>query len=681
MIDVVVDGETVRVPAGSTVMDACKAAKRFVPTLCFNPRLPPTGVCRVCLVQMSRGDRSVLVPACSTEVNAGAKVETSSPDAIEGHKSTLSMIMQDHPWECPTCEANGDCKLQSLVNRYGLEDKWVKTADAAAAHHHPHGDGHHQDVLRVRGGSTTFESRTDCGSSRRGLTEDCEQTSWLSSVHSRWDDDSTNALNRELDKCISCGRCVQACSELQGLHVLGMRGRGRGAVPMPAYDLPLSETACIQCGQCAAACPTGAIHEKPEWRWVLDELNKSRERRKYKLIVAQTAPATRVSIGEEMGLRIGDPMSSPGRLVGSLRALGFDEVYDAQFTADLTILEEGSELLARMGLVPHAHTEEPVLPQFSSCCPGWVNLVERLYPDFIPNLSSARSPQAMLSSLMKNVIAARRGLKPEEVLMVSVMPCTAKKDEAKRPQLTTPDGHPETDVVVTTRELGRMLRFMGVKFLSLPEQCEYDSPLGSSSGAATLFGVTGGVAEAAVRTAHRIITGEELKGIDYTPVRGLRGVVKVATVGPLEVGGEKKSINVAVLHGTGNARAFLDAVRAKRKGCAVPEHVPKEIADIDFDSLHFVEVMACQGGCIGGGGQPKSDSANVLQERAAAIYSLDKHAGYRVSHKNEQVKQLYDEVLGHPLSEKSHHLLHTTYTDRSSAVKAGPHDVDMKRGE
>ncbi|KIZ02242.1 NADH dehydrogenase I subunit G [Monoraphidium neglectum] len=521
-------------------------------------------------------------------------------------------------------------------------------------------------------------------------------------------DASSAAISIDREKCIKCGRCVEVCQDVQKMNVLGWFSRGRERHVGVFCDSDVSASACISCGQCASVCPVGAISERPQWRQVLELLESKRKRTflpesrrraplvspvarlwwrrqllwaEPRVMVVQTAPATRVAIGEELGLAPG--AVATGQMVAGLRALGFDYVFDTNFSADLTIMEEGTELLARLranaagrsppdaaataaaagpagGAGPAAPAAAaappPPLPMFTSCCPGWVNLVEQEYSDFIPHLSSCKSPQQMMGTVIKIIWAPKAGLKPEDVVVVSLMPCTAKKFEAARPEMTSPGGGRHVDFVLTTRELGRMLRLNRVPALSLPPS-GYDSPMATTTGAAVIFGNSGGVAEAAVRTLYELVTGQELPRLEFQELRGLQGI-KHATIQlpapapapePGAAAPAPSELRIAVVNGIANARRLLDALRA---GAAPP--------------LDFVEVMTCPGGCIGGGGQPKSRDPGVLAKRMQAIYSIDEAATIRRSHANPEVAALYARSsLESPSSPAAHALLHTSYRDRS----------------
>lgn len=572
-IKVTINGREYTVPSEVTILEACNIAGVYVPSLCNHPRLEPTGACRVCVIEVE-GARN-LQPACATKVQEGMKINTNTERVEKALRFNLSLLLSRHPKDCMTCEANGRCEFQDLIYRYDIKDMF---------------------------GEEEMEHLYD---------------------------DSSPSVVRDLDKCIVCGRCVRACSELQGMDIYSMSNRGYKSLPMTAFNTPLYETECISCGQCALFCPTGAITENPDVREVLNLLE-----RHDKVVVVQTAPATRVAIGEEFGMEPGSV--STGKMVAALKRLGFDYVFDTNFAADLTIVEEGSEFLERL-------KNGGPFPMFTSCCPAWINLMEKNYPELINNVSSAKSPQQMLGPVVKTFFAKKKGIPVDDIVVVSIMPCTAKKDEAKRPQHTI-DGRPTVDVVLTTRELAKLIRMKKIPFASLPEE-NYDDPLGESTGAAALFGTTGGVMEAALRTAYELATGKALPKLDFTDVRGLSGIKEA------EVDIDGKKIRVAVAHGTAKVRELVDKIVS---------------GEVYYD---FVEIMACPGGCIGGGGQPYSLDKDVLKKRMEGIYSIDERSVIRKSHENPSIKKLYEEFLERPLGHLSHELLHTTYSDRSRKVR------------
>ncbi|AKI96921.1 NADH-dependent [FeFe] hydrogenase, group A6 [Kosmotoga pacifica] len=571
-VTIIVDGKEYQVNEDQTILEACRSIGIDIPTLCYHPALSVVGSCRVCVVEVE-GARN-LAPACATKVADGMVIRTNSDRVKKSVKFNLGLLLSNHPNDCMTCDVNGRCEFQDLIYQYNVKDMFPKEL--------------------------------------RNVPYD----------------ESSPSLFRDMNKCIACGRCVRACEELQGLSILSMVNRGHHSLPLPALGAPIVATDCINCGQCATVCPVGAITERMEFRRVLEELDRHE-----KVLIVQTAPAVRVALGEEFGEEPGT--ISTGKMVAALRRLGFDYVFDTNFAADLTIMEEGSELLDRV-------KNGGKFPMFTSCCPGWVNLMEKLYPEFTENLSSAKSPHEMLGALVKTYFAERIGKNPEDIFVVSIMPCTAKKDEATREQLKV-KGVDGVDVVLTTRELGKLIKMKKIPYESLPEE-EYDKPLGISTGAAVIFGTTGGVMEAALRTAYELYTGKELPKLDFEDVRGLAGVKETV------VNLDGKELKVAVAHGGANVIKLMEKLRN---------------GEVYYD---FIEIMACPGGCIGGGGQPKSNKPGYLEKRMEAIYSIDEMSTLRKSHENPAVLKLYEEYLGEPLSHLSHELLHTHYRDRKESV-------------
>lgn len=567
MIKITIDGSEVTVPKNSTVLEAAQAAGIRIPTLCYHPELRPEGNCRVCVVEVS-GART-LAAACVYPVSEGMFVNTRTPAVREARKAVVELLLANHPKDCLSCQRNLNCELQSIAGELGIRK------------------------IRFDGEVKNYEL-----------------------------DAKNPSLVRDQNKCILCGRCIRACSEQQDVHVYTYANRGFKTTVVPAFNLGLHEAACTYCGQCSAVCPTGAIVEKDDTQAVWEALSNPK-----KHVVVQTAPAVRVALGEELGLPHGSIVT--GKMVASLRKLGFDKVFDTDFSADLTIMEEGHELIER---ISHAGK----LPMITSCSSGWVNFVELMYPDLLEHLSTSKSPQQMFGALVKTYYAEKIGIPVEDIVCVSVMPCTAKKAEAVREEMKSNPGYQDVDYVITTRELGRMIREAGLNFAALPEE-SYDAPLGISTGAGVIFGATGGVMEAALRTVAEVLTDEPLENIEFYSVRGLTGIKEAEVkIGDL-------TVKVVVVHTLKNARELMERVRAGK-------------AD-----YHFIEIMACPGGCIGGGGQPLSTCADIRQKRIDAIYECDQCSELRQSHHNPAVKELYETWLGSPLGEKSHKLLHTHY--------------------
>lgn len=576
-VNVTIDGIRTQVPKMSTILEAAKQVNITIPTLCHlqmhnKDTVNRVASCRICVVEVD--GRRNLAPACSTKVSNDMVVRTHTPRVIRARRTVMQLLLSNHPKDCLNCYASGNCELQSLADQM------------------------HTDTNRFDGESSNFVIET-----------------------------SSEAITRDLNKCIRCRRCETACNEMQTVGVLAGVDRGFQMVVGPAFLHPLEDTQCVFCGQCVKVCPTGALMGKSYIEDVWNEINDPD-----RIVVVQTAPAVRASIGEEFGLEPGHSVT--GKLVAGLRRLGMNYVFDTNFAADLTIMEEASEFLHRL---QHGGR----LPMLTSCCPAWVKFFEHQFQDMLDIPSTCKSPQEMFGAVAKTYWAEKMDIDPSKVTVVSVMPCLSKKYEASRNELSA-SGFQDVDYVLSTRELARMLKEAGIDFLNLPDDT-FDNPLGFSSGGADIFGVTGGVAESALRYAAEAVTGEELEDVDFEMVRGFEGLREaVVQLGDLD-------LKVAVACGLGNARRLLESIRAGE--C----------------QYHLIEIMACPGGCIGGGGQPFVDSrveADVLHKRIEAIYAEDAGKEIRSSHKNPHVHKLYKEFLDEPYGEKAHKYLHTCYEKR-----------------
>jgi len=566
----------VQVPEGTSILEAARHVQVKIPTLCKHNDLLATAACGICIVRNKGGNR--LIRACCTPLEQGMEITTHDREIVDVRRATLELILSNHPQGCLTCGRNGECELQALAADFNIPQESIKR--------------YVKDVPR------------DC---------------------------STGSIILDFQKCIKCGRCIHVCQEVQNVWALSFLDRGINTRMAPAGDITLAESPCVKCGQCSAHCPTGAIVENDETPLVWEALHDPA-----KICVVQIAPSVRVTVGEAFGLPPGTNLTK--KLYAGLRRLGFQAVFDTNFSADVTIVEEASEFIERF-----VHKRGP-LPLITSCCPSWTDFMEKSHYDFIDNFSTTKSPQQILGVLAKTYYAKKLGLDPAKIFVVSIMPCTAKKYELSRTDEMFASGFKDVDVALTTRELARMLKQSGIEFLAL-EDGRPDSLLGDYSGAGTIFGATGGVMEAALRTAHFYATGQPLEKIELEAVRGLQGV-KEATV---QVAGTP--VRVAVAHGLANVEYVLDRVRAARKsGTESP--------------YHFIEVMACPGGCIGGGGQPYGVDNNRRRLRIAGLYQDDRDAAIRCSHENAEVVRLYEDFLGQPLGPRAHELLHTRYTAR-----------------
>jgi iron-only hydrogenase group A len=590
MINLTINDQKISVPAGTTVLDAAKKLKINIPTLCNHPDLCVAGNCRVCLVEQ-KGART-LIAACAMPVSEGMEIHTNTLKVRNARKHIVELLLSEHRSDCTKCYKNQKCELQALANEFAF-------------------------------GDTIFLD----------LVEDHQYTI----------DRSSPSFTKDDSKCIHCQRCVRTCAELQYISAIAVANKGAHQKISSFHDRPMSHVVCTNCGQCVNRCPTGALVEKTYIDYVWDAIYDPE-----KHVVVQTAPAVRVALGEDLGYDPGERVT--GKMVNALKQLGFDSVLDTDFSADLTIMEEGTELLTRLKKALVDGDKKVSLPMFTSCSPGWIKFIEHKYPEFLHNLSTCKSPQQMFGALVKTFYAKKKNIDPSKIVSVSVMPCVAKKYEADRPEMRA-SGYKDIDYVLTTRELAIMIKQAGIDFRNL-EPAHYDSIMGDSTGAAVIFGATGGVMEAALRTAYEIVTGREVPfaNLNITPVRGMDGV-KEATI---KIEGctddwkflEGAELKVAIAHGLINANKIMHQVREGKS------------------PYHFVEIMACPGGCIGGGGQPIPTSMEIRKKRMNAIYSEDEHMILRKSHENPDVIAIYKEFLDKPNSHKSHELLHTHYVER-----------------
>lgn len=576
-VKVEINGTAVEVPKGTRILDAAKQVGINIPALCVHPDVEPWAACGLCIVKVEGSPK--LPRACATEVVDGAKYITHDPELNEVRRTTVEMMLADHPNECLTCGRSGTCELQTMAANFGIRE-------------------------------IPFESR----------------------IPELPRDESTPSLVLDPRKCINCGRCVLVCQQMQDVWALEFLNRGDETRMMPAGGAMLNESPCIKCGQCSAHCPVGAIYEKDETKKLL---NAIRDPKKH--VAVQIAPAVRVALGEAFDLPAGE--ITTGKIYAALRRLGVDAVFDTNFAADLTIMEEGSELVERL---TKGNGEIPLI---TSCCPSWVDYMEKYYDDMIPHFSTAKSPMMMQGVLTKTYYAESKGLSSKEIFSAAIMPCTAKKFECSRDVNMFASGEQDVDVSLTTRELARLIKSSGIDFHSLADE-EADAPIGAYTGAGTIFGATGGVMEAALRTAHYLVTGNEHKGITFEDVRGMDGVRSA------EVKVGETTLRVAIAHGIANVRDLMEQLReAKATGQEPP--------------FHFIEVMACRGGCISGGGQPYATSSDETRaQRIAGIYKDDEKSEHRCSHHNPYIKKVYDDFLGEPNGKKAHELLHTHYTPR-----------------
>lgn len=567
---VIIDKKEVSVPEGTTILQAAKLLNINIPTLCYHPDQNVKANCRICLVEIK--ERNSLVTACSTPVWEGAQIATNSKRVLDARKSVLELILANHQQDCLKCIRNGSCELQDICRQFNLRD------------------------------------------------------SDLSSIAQRYPLDNTNpSVVRDRSKCIKCNRCVEMCETTQGIGALCHSHRSSNLTVGTAYNETLEKSNCIYCGQCTTVCPVGALYEKDDTEKVWEILNEA-----HKHVIVQVAPSIRVSVGDEFNMPAGENVT--GKMVASLRRMGFDKVFDTNFAADLTIMEEGNELVERI-------EKNGVLPMITSCCPGWINYAEIYSPSILKNLSSCKSPQQMFGAISKSYYSEKFGISPEDIVTVSIMPCTAKKYEANREEMKT-NGVKEVDFVLTTREFARMINTANIDFRNIKEE-EFDSPLGTASGAGALFGATGGVMEAALRTAYTLLTNKKLENIEFKEVRGMKGV-KEAVININDV-----PIKIAAVHGISNVKNIIEQI---------------ENGTVEYS---FIEVMACVGGCVGGGGQPVGSTLKSKEKRLEQIYRIDGRKDIRESHKNPEIIKLYSEYLGKPMSGLSHKLLHTKYSPRN----------------
>ncbi len=589
-ISIKIDGISIDIEEGQTILEAAKLAGIKIPSLCYHEDLRVAGNCRVCLVEL-KGARN-LVASCAMPANDGMEVSTNTHRVREARKHVIELLLSEHNADCTKCYKNGKCELQNLASEYIV--------------------GEHMFLDLVPDKHYSIDRYNP-------------------------------AIVKDDSRCIRCQRCVRTCEQLQSVSALGVAYKGAAMKVSTFYENELFEVVCTNCGQCVNRCPTGALVEKTYIDEVWDALYDPN-----KHVVVQTAPAVRVALGEELGFGPGQRVT--GKMVTALKRIGFDSILDTDFTADLTIMEEGTELLRRLKRAIVDKDPNVSLPMFTSCSPGWIKFIEHTFPEYLDNLSTCKSPQQMFGALVKTYYAQKRNIDPANIVSVSIMPCTAKKFEADRPEMRS-SGYKDVDYVLTTRELATMIKQTGIDFLTLADS-SYDSIMGKSTGAAVIFGATGGVMEAALRTAYEIVTGREVPfdALNITPVRGIEGMreasIKIENTLPAWGFLEGVELKTAVAHGLANAKLLMENIHAGAK------------------SYHFVEIMACPGGCLGGGGQPIPTNADIRKKRAEAIYDEDMNMPLRKSHENPEISIIYEEFLGEPLGTKSHELLHTHYKER-----------------
>tara|TARA_R110001583_G_scaffold1202_2_gene9986 strand:+ start:1307 stop:3079 length:1773 start_codon:yes stop_codon:yes gene_type:complete len=585
MIKLTIDNKEVEVAKGTTMLTAAKQIGVEIPTLChmhlkdMNIEHNPGG-CRICVVEVD--GRRNLAPSCNSKCEAGMNIKTHSMRVLNARKTVMELMLSDHPFDCLVCAKSGNCDLQTTAQNMGVRE------------------------IHYAGAKSTYKV------------------------------DTSPAIIRDMDKCIMCRRCETMCNDVQTVGALSAVNRGFESVVAPAFEMDLEKSTCTYCGQCVAVCPTGALTEKDHTNQLIRDLANPN-----KTVVVQTAPAVRAALGEEFGMEVGTLVT--GKMVAALRGLGFDSVFDTDFAADLTIMEEGTELLQRLDA--HLKGDKDVkLPILTSCCPGWVNFFEHHFPEMKEIPSTARSPQQMFGPIAKNYLAKEMGVKREDMIVVSIMPCLAKKYECQRDEFKV-DGDPDVNYSISTRELANLIKQANMDFVGLPEE-DFDNPMGESTGAGVIFGATGGVIEAATRTAYEVYTGKTLEKVDFEALRGMEGIRSA------KVDFDGLELNIGIAHGLGNARKLLEEVRDGKS------------------QYHAIEIMACPGGCIGGGGQPlHHGDTSVLAKRAAALYREDAGKAIRKSHENPYIIKLYEEFLGKPCGELSHKLLHTHYFDKKNEIE------------